>query len=139
MPNSQPQRIWQILGGIFLLLLGLAALPGEAPIGLILMALGGWLLWKQLNANSITSAARNQYTDDDVDEDYAPRQMGTEKVYAHALKAVEQAGLNPDTAQVLPVDLGVMVFQGDNDPVVYRSQPIPDDADFRLRRPVTRC
>ena len=35
--------MWQVLGGIFLLLFGLLALPGEALIGLFLMALGGWL------------------------------------------------------------------------------------------------
>lgn len=133
MTNTQPQRKWQILGGIFLLLFGLSALPGEAAIGLILMAIGGWLLWKQLNTNGDLSTRFIQRSDDrdyDIDEDYAPRQTGAEKVYAHALRAVEQAGLNPDTAQVLPVDLGVMVFQGDNDPVVYRTQPIPDDADY---------
>ncbi len=133
MTNTQSQRKWQILAGIFLLLFGLSALPGEAAIGLILMAVGGWLLWKQLNNNIDTRAGFNQRDDDndyDVDEDYAPRQTGAEKVYAHALRAVEQAGLNPDSAQVLPVDLGVMVFQGDNDPVVYRTQPIPDDADY---------
>ena len=134
MANTQQQRKWQVLGGIFLLLFGLSALPGEAPIGLILMALGGWLLWKQLNSNVDVSRVFNQLADDETDydpeDDYALRQTGTEKVYAHALRAVEQAGLNPDTAQVLPVDLGVMVFQGDNDPVVYRTQPIPDDADY---------
>ena len=134
MANTQPQKKWQVLGGIFLLLFGLSALPGEAAIGLILMALGGWLLWKQLNTSTDVSAVFNQNTEDyadyDPEDDYALRQTGTEKVYAHALRAVEQAGLNPDTAQVLPVDLGVMVFQGDNDPVVYRTQPIPDDADY---------
>ncbi len=133
MANIQPQRKWQILGGIFLLLFGLSALPGEAGIGLILMALGGWLLWKQLNSNGDVSAGFSQSfddSDDEIDEDYAPRQTGAEKVYAHALRAVEQAGLNPDTAQVLPVDLGIMVFQGDNDPLVYRTQSIPDDADY---------
>ena len=51
MSNSQPQRKWQIFGGIFLLLIGLSSLSGEAAIGLILMAIGGWLLWKQLNSN----------------------------------------------------------------------------------------
>jgi len=133
MPNTQPQRMWQVLGGIFLLLFGLLALPGEALIGLFLMALGGWLLWKQLNPNVDSSAGFSQTFDDNDEEsdvDYTPRQTGAEKVYAHALRAVELAGINPDTAQVLPVDLGVMVFQGDNDPVVYRTQPIPDDADY---------
>lgn len=133
MTTSQPQRKWQILGGIFLLLIGLSALPGEAAVGLILMGIGGWLLWKQLNANVDVSTGFTQRADDtdfEADEDYTPRQTGAEKVYAHALRAVERAGLNPDTAQVLPVDMGVMVFQGDNDPVVYRTQPIPDDADY---------
>jgi hypothetical protein len=134
MANTRQQRKWQVLGGIFLLLIGLSNLGGSFAVGLILMAIGGWLLWKQLNANVDVSAVFSQHADDDndydPDDDYALRQTGTEKVYAHALRAVEQAGLNPDTAQVLPVDLGVMVFQGDNDPVVYRTQPIPDDADY---------
>lgn len=134
MANTQRQRMWQVLGGIFLLLFGLSTLSTQAGIGLILLLLGGWLLWKQLNSNVDPSTFFNQRAEDDTDydpeDDYALRQTGTEKVYAHALRAVEQAGLNPDTAQVLPVDLGVMVFQGDNDPVVYRTQPIPDDADY---------
>lgn len=134
MAKTQPPRVWQILAGIFLLLLGLSTLAGEPIIGLLVMALGGWLMWKQINSTSSESTLSSQSFDDDATdnsyESYAPRQTGTEKVYAHALRAVEQAGLNPDTAQVLPVDLGVMVFQGDNDPVVYRTQPIPDDADY---------
>nr|MBA3872026.1 hypothetical protein [Anaerolineae bacterium] len=134
MANTQRQRMWQVLGGIFLLLFGLSTLSSQAGIGLILLLLGGWLLWKQLNSNADPSTYFNQRAEDDTDydseDDYALRQTGTEKVYAHALRAVEQAGLNPDTAQVLPVDLGVMVFQGDNDPVVYRTQAIPDDADY---------
>ena len=137
MANTQSQRKWQILAGIFLLLFGLSALPGEAAVALIMMAVGGWLLWKQINNRNPAEVADFFNTrfdgapgDDNDDAGYALRQTGTEKVYAHALRAVEQAGLDPDTAQVLPVDMGVMVFQGDNDPVVYRTHPIPDDADY---------
>ncbi len=32
--------------------------------------------------------------------------------------------------QVLPVDVGVMAFRGDEEPVVYRTWPIPDDVDY---------
>lgn len=135
MEKTQPRRVWQLLAGIFLLLYGLGTLAAEPVIGLFVMGIGGWLLWKQLNATNddtpraIPTFAEYDDTESDL-RDYRPRQTGAEKVYAHALRAVEQAGLNPDTAQVLPVDMGVMVFQGDDDPVVYRTQPIPDDADY---------
>lgn len=112
--------------------MGLSSLPAEAPIGIMLIAIGGWLIWNQVNTKGDLSAvgADERLPAYDDDDDYIPRQTGAEKVYAHALRAVEAAGLNPDSAQVLPVDLGVMVFQADNDPVVYRTQAIPDDADY---------
>ncbi len=132
--TRQSQRFGQIVAGIFLLLMGLSSLPSQATLGILMLALGGWLLWRQFNANNRRTAAydddSSRDTDYDYEEDTVPRQTGAEKVYAHALRAVEAAGINPDAAQVLPVDLGVMVFQGDNDPVVYRTQPVPDDADY---------
>lgn len=123
----------QIIAGIFLLLMGLSSLPGQGTLAILMLALGGWLLWRQFNSANSRSAAYDDTSHDadyDYEDDPIPRQTGAEKVYAHALRAVEAAGVNPDAAQVLPVDLGVMVFQGDNDPVVYRTQPVPDDADY---------
>lgn len=48
----------------------------------------------------------------------------------HALEAAQAAGQNPRSMRVVPVDIGVMTFRGDQDPEVARSQPIPDDVDY---------
>ncbi|MCA0456666.1 MAG: hypothetical protein LCI00_22020 [Chloroflexi bacterium] len=134
MSNARtPQHYGKIVAGLFLLLMGLSSLPSQATFGILMLAIGAWLLWRQFNStNNRNRSGEDSSPDFDYsyEEDPLPRQSGAEKVYAHALRAVEAAGLNPDAAQVLPVDLGVMVFQGDNDPVVYRTQPVPDDADY---------
>lgn len=139
MGDSRGNRSGQIIVGIILLLVGLSALGIEVPFGLLLLALGGWLLYRQRgNQGNIGEwlsdlsgrATPPEEWEDEFEDEYAARQSGTEKVYEHALKAVGRAGLNPDEVSVLPVDMGVMVFKGADDPTVYRTQPIPDDADF---------
>ncbi|MEZ4668918.1 MAG: hypothetical protein R3E39_13505 [Anaerolineae bacterium] len=134
MNSSQPRRLREILAGLFLLVIGLSALVESPVVALLIMAIGGWLMWRQWQKNpnfDISSVLGTQsQPDDDAYLDDRPRQTGAEKVYAHALRAVEQVGLNPDTVQVLPVDVGLMVYRGDDDPVVYRTQPVPDDADY---------
>ena len=58
------------------------------------------------------------------------RSASAETVYRHALDSVKAAGLNPDEVKVLPVDIGIVVFRGDEVPAPYRTHPIPDDADY---------
>lgn len=48
----------------------------------------------------------------------------------HALQAARAAGQDPSSMRVVPVDIGVMTFRGENDPEVARMQPIPDDVDY---------
>ena len=79
---------------------------------------------------------------DEYFETPPPRPANVEQVHKHALQAVRRAGLNPDRIQVLPVDLGVLKFQGDENPVIHRSMPVPDDSDYiqpfvQLRVPVS--
>ena len=132
------RRTWEIIAGVFLLIMGLAAIANEAFPALVILALGGFLLWRQFEKNNWrmpSFAADSSEYDEDDDYDFAEppsevRQSGAEKVYAHALKAVERAGLNPDDVRVLPVDIGVMAFKGDQPPVVYRTQPVDDDVDY---------
>jgi hypothetical protein len=126
MNDSRGNRSGQAIAGLFLIFVGLSALGVEAPIALIIMALGGWLLYRQWQER----AAPAEDWDDEFEDEYVSRQSGIEKVYEHALKAVGRAGLNPDEISVLPVDMGLMVFKGAEDPMVYRTQSIPDDADF---------
>ncbi len=126
-------RFWKVMAALFILLL-ISSAASEAVPALILMGLGGFLLWRQYENNPGApfrgSEATPQYEYDFDDTPSEVRKSGAEKVYAHALKAVERAGLNPDEVRVLPVDIGVMAFKGDQDPVVYRTQPIFDDVDY---------
>lgn len=83
------------------------------------------------------------------DDDYAAdpvilrkhRPVNVEQIHEHALDAVRRAGGNPDILPVLPVDMGLLSFHGDDDPVIHRTWPVDDDADYvqpfvQLRLPV---
>lgn len=119
-------RFWEVILGLFLLLLGLSAFAeGQVP-ALLVLALGGWLLWRQFDGSRTSTPAA-----EDLQEfESSSRQSGAETVYAHALRAAERAGMNPDAMQVLPVDIGVMAFRGDQEPSVYRTRSVPDDVDY---------
>jgi hypothetical protein len=135
MPSGQTPSTWQIIGGVILLIIGLSAIASQAFPAIVLIALGALLLWRQFDSNPSWMNNQAQPSEDYEEYDFSDvpaktRQSGTEKVYAHALKAVERAGLNPDEVRVLPVDVGVMAFKGDSPPVVYRTQPVDDDVDY---------
>ncbi|MBC6936160.1 MAG: hypothetical protein DWB42_10005 [Chloroflexi bacterium] len=127
MNNRQPNRQFgEVLLGLLLLVIGLSALAEGAFPWLLLVAAGGYMLWRQYQASQ-----RDDLSDELFEEVHsAGRQSGAETVYAHALKSVERAGLDPNEVRVLPVDIGVMAFRGDSDPTVYRTRPIPDDVDY---------
>ncbi len=139
MNTSNSRRFWELIGGLFFLIMGLGTLGGETPFGLMFMALGGALLWRlyQSNSNfdigSILNSRRSPPVEDDgwyeEEIDEMPSQS-TEKIYAHALRAAERAGLNPDQMQVLPVDIGLMVYKDDDQRDIYRTPAIPDDIDY---------
>jgi hypothetical protein len=135
MPSGPTPRTGQMIGGVILLLIGLSAIASQAFPALVLIALGALLLWRQFDNPPSWMGGQNATSEADEEFDFSEppietRQSGTEKVYAHALKAVERAGLNPDDVRVLPVDVGVMAFKGDLPPVVYRTQPVDDDVDY---------
>src|SRR5215207_7205316 len=135
MPRDPNSRTWQIIGGAVLLIIGLSAIASQAFPALVIIALGAFLLWRQFEKNPSWINNQSQPSEEYEEYDFSDvpvetRQSGTEKVYAHALKAVERAGLNPDEVRVLPVDVGVMAFKGDSPPVVYRTQPVDDDVDY---------
>jgi hypothetical protein len=139
--DTQSRRFWEIAGGVVLVTIGLATFGSSFFLGLILMAAGGSLLYRQFQGQDNLPPAEVmgrlfnprtpdvEYEEDDYEEE-APRQTVNERVYAHALQAVERAGLNPDQVQVLPVDVGMMAFKDNDPPVVFRTQPVPDDIDY---------
>lgn len=150
MMNNSGQRFWPTALGGLLVLMGLLAVPfdGFFP-GLMLVGLGAWVLWQQYRRadgtvnledirdtvsewfNGVSSTTREALPMDyDPQYEDPPSQSNMEKVYAHALKAVEQVGLNPDEVSVLTTDVGVIAFSGDEEQTVYRSLPVMDNVDY---------
>jgi hypothetical protein len=122
--------------GLLLLTIGFGVVnEGQIP-AILLIGLGAYMLWRQFDANGLFPPMEAGHRDlptrremrAPLDED-EPRATSAEKVYAHALRAVERAGLDPNTMQVLPVDIGVMALRKGEDPVVYRTHPVLDDAE----------
>src|SRR5262245_11605962 len=115
MSDTRRRRNGEIAIGVLLLLVGLAALTNEAFPAVLLIGIGAWMLWRRfgngsVDFSSILGAPSLEDGESDVElDDIAGRQTGAEKVYAHALRAVEKVGLNPDEVSVLPVDIGFMV------------------------------
>ncbi len=123
MNNQMSRRFWEIAIGLLLILIGVSAFGANEIVFGILTLLGFYLVVKQFE-NTRKHMQEGEY------EDRSVRQAHTEPVYSHALKAVERAGLNPDEVKVLPVDIGVMAFSSDHDPVVHRTRPVLDDVDY---------
>lgn len=131
------RRFWELMGGIFLVMLAfaLAVGGGDFVFAALLGLAGFYFLVRQFDksARALPTDVRGRRparAEGSAEDDELMRQPGMEQVYRHAIKAVERAGLSPAETQVLPVDIGLMVFSGDQDPAIYRSQPIPDDVDY---------
>jgi hypothetical protein len=79
--------------------------------------------------NSRNNQDLNDYYEDEYEEDVEEPIINREPIYRHALTAVQNAGLDPDAVQVLAVDLGVMSYKPGEQPSVFRTWTVPDDAD----------
>lgn len=141
MPNNR--RFSEIGLGLLFVILGLVAL-GEGSFFMTLLVLGGiYMLVRQFEGGrmpweSVDEAERSlprrrprpQPDDDDLDYGDYEEAAGRERIYAHAIRAVEAAGIDPETAKVLATDIGVMAFKDDSEPMIYRSRPVLDDIDY---------
>lgn len=52
------------------------------------------------------------------------------KPHPHAEEAVRRAGLDPERTGLLVSDLGLIVYNGNDKPVVHRESAVPDTADY---------
>jgi hypothetical protein len=126
------RRFWQVMAGLFLLVVGLAMFGGSGSMFPMLLAASGfYLLARQVDRSHRAMGSAPEA------EDYSPpvesparQTSGAEQVYAHALAAVERAGRDPGDTHVLPVDIGVMTFRAGIEPTIHRSQPVYDDVDY---------
>jgi hypothetical protein len=140
--NFKNNRNTILLAFILLMLAGVALLESSALVVLILLGL--LFLVRQFDNNQIQSSVdSSSYEDYDYGSDYeygsnssagaesfSSRQSQSEPIYRHALEAVQRAGHDPDSVQVLAVDIGVMAFKGNSEPAVYRTWSLPDDIDY---------
>jgi hypothetical protein len=140
--NFKNNRNTILLAFILLMLAGVALLESSALVVLILLGL--LFLVRQFDNNQIQSSVdSSSYEDYDYGTDYeygsnssagaesfSSRQSQSEPIYRHALEAVQRAGHDPDSVQVLAVDIGVMAFKGNSEPAVYRTWSLPDDIDY---------
>lgn len=116
---------WDTLGKIAGLLI-LVAIFGEL-INAVTIPVIIFLLWMFFN----------QKEDDDQEiinsqqkAIHNSRKPQGESVFPHALAAVREAGLNPETLAVLPVDIGLIAFYGNDEPELHHTRSIPDDSDY---------
>lgn len=125
------RRFTEIIVGLFLLMLGVSGLfQGGNPFVILLAIAGIYMLYRQFEASRetrISEMSRGSYGE--INEDF-DAQTGKERIYRHALQAVKEAGLDPDQVRVLVTDIGFMAFKGEQDPVVHRSRPVPDNAEY---------
>lgn len=146
MQNQQNHRFVEIIIGIILLLAGFSTL-GSAPAMFSLMLLFIGFMLTARNFNQTTGARMMDRRsasrwDDEEEEELVPAQPRADNVYQHAIDSVRRAGLNPNDLHVLPVDIGVMAFGGDSEPVIHRTMPVLDNVDYiqpfvQLRLPTT--
>lgn len=132
MPNNR--RFSEIMLGLFLLILGLVALGGEGSVFMTLLVLGGILmLVRQFEAgrrNERGTSSRFSSGQRARDEQASSQRTPRNRIYHHALEAVEAAGLDPESVKVLTTDIGVMSFKENQEPIVHRSRDVFDDVDY---------
>ncbi len=129
--DGSPSNNWGALLFLLVFLILVSNLPQSLLplIGLlILTAVLRNVNWGNLIGrigNSGSDAWEDSYAHGDMRRSGAP-----EPIYRHALNAVVAAGLDPDTVQVLTVDIGLLVYKDSDRPEVYRTWNIPDDVDY---------
>jgi len=133
--------------GLFLMFIGLNSVTDGNPVG-VLMGLGGFYLL----ARQFEESRNNRLREREADREYESWRRGRERaqydfkdvhdevdrkpttnadrVYSHALEAVQRAGLDAASTPVLPVDIGVFGIKGGEQPKLYRSRGIPLDVDY---------
>lgn len=132
------RRFVEMMLGIFLVMLAFAG--ASADFGWLLGLAGMYLLYRQfsqsrgeLNSGQRRASPRfagRRATDDDLEPHFVKDRATGTQVYAHALEAVRRAGIDPAETPVMPVDVGVMAFSGDQQPSLHRTRPVFDDVDY---------
>ncbi len=124
--KPRDRRFAEMMIGLVLVIAGLSA--GDLAATAVLVLLGIYLLTRQFDRSGATRTFTRETRE--AEEEIIPAQPRADQVYAHALDAVRRAGLDPAETHVLPIDIGVMAFSADHEPVIYRTRPVLDDVDY---------
>ncbi|MEO8392850.1 MAG: hypothetical protein ABI700_07645, partial [Chloroflexota bacterium] len=119
-----------IMIGLVLIIAGITAIGSSAVILFVLGIIGLYLVLRQFDRSSKTVTRFRDLPDIDDEEEVVTAPPRVDQVYAHALDATRRAGLDPSETHVLPIDIGVMAFSGDQEPIIYRTRPVLDDIDY---------
>ncbi len=118
---SNTERALSILFGLFILSIAFQAVSSIVPFFMLF-----FLIWWLTSDND-----DNNGEDEATDATPArTRRPYGDNVFPHALAAVREAGMNPETLAVLPVDIGLIAFYEDDAPILHHTRPIPDDSDY---------
>jgi hypothetical protein len=134
--GSLNRRFVEIMLGLLLVVFGLSGAFGGQEITLLMGLLGFYLLARQFDRPRQQEGSRSHVREREQPAERRPivreveEEATTERGYRHAIDAAREAGLNPAEAVVLPVDIGVMAFSGDDDPVIFRTATVPDNIDY---------
>lgn len=129
----------QKLVAAFLGLVMLVGLLENPAVLVVLLIIFGFLY------SSTRNTEASHYTGEEITERAEPvrrdRPASSEQIHQHALRAVRRAGLNPNEVSVLPVNIGMLMYYQNNEPVIYTNRAIEDDSDYirpfvELRVPV---
>jgi len=132
----------------FVLLIVVSTIVNTAPQLFVLLAIMAAFYFYQHRDDTSDRDGYNDADDWDVErQEPRPRPVrrerpsNVEQIHQHALRAVRAAGLNPDEIKVLPVDMGLIAFQGEDAPSIHRNTTVPDESDYiqpfaELRVPV---
>lgn len=136
--NRRDDRSKEIIIGFVLLLIGFAAMGWQFTNAIVLplIVIGLVMMFRQLDAQRRSGSSSSQRQSartvqvrrSNGGSEY--QQPGRERIYRHALAAIENAGMDPDEVSVLTTDIGVMAFRGDQEPVIHRTRPVLDDVDY---------
>lgn len=138
--GSMGGRFWQILLGFFLLLLGLSSIGGDQTVTLFLGLLGFYLISRQFSSStngdarsrdrrsSRTLADRGLIPSEDIDIHVERQSISDPDMLPHAVTAARLAGIEPTNALVAPLDIGLMSFGEDGEPIIHRTTAIDQDS-----------
>ncbi len=125
-PFSNHQRFWQIMLGFLLLTIGLAS-PRGGVIALLLALIGFYLIAQQFSQSAAQTPPRAQSS---TRADKAPQRGAVDdnQTFSHAIRAARRAGVDPEEAAVLPIDIGLLAFDDTGAPSIFRTAPVGDFA-----------